>query len=108
MAATRSEVQPDKLRRLETWLLSAQSNDGVPTMALLIDFVPVSGGPAAPPFAAGEMLAGEVVFYPSMSPLRGQLVARSTAASRAAWPALQDRLPAAMAVFEAALTHPTG
>jgi hypothetical protein len=103
VAATRSEVQPDKLRRLETWLLHCAPAEGAPAVALLIDFVPVSGGPAASPFIAGEAIAGEVVFYPSATPLRAQLATRSPARARVDWPALPDGVLAALTTYETAL-----
>jgi SWIM zinc finger len=103
--ATRSEVQPDRLRRLETWLLHAALAEGAPVVALLIDFVPTAGGPAAPPFMAGETLAGEVVFYPSATPLRAQLVTGSSAAAPIGWPAFADGLGGALATYEAALAR---
>jgi hypothetical protein len=103
VAATRSEVQPDKLRRVETWLLHCAPAEGAPAVALLIDFVPVSGGPAASPFIAGEAIAGEVVFYPSATPLRAQLAARSPARARVDWPALPDGVLAALTTYETAL-----
>jgi hypothetical protein len=101
VVATRSEVQPDKLRRLETWLLQASA--AAPVFVLLVDFVPVSGGPVASPFTAGETLAGEVVFYPSATPLRGQLSTRTAANSHVEWPALPEGLRAALTTYEAAL-----
>jgi len=105
VAATRSEIQPDKLRRLETWLLHATPRDAAPAVALLIDFVPVSGGPASSPFIAGETLAGEVVFYPSATPLRGQLATRSPARANVDWPAFPEGLQSALAAYEAALAR---
>jgi SWIM zinc finger len=103
VAATRSEIQPDKLRRLETWLLHSALGQNAPTVALLIDFVPVSGGPATSPFIAGETLAGEVVFYPSATPLRAQLATRSPVRARVDWPAFPEGLLAALAAYESAL-----
>ncbi|MGJ4950953.1 SWIM zinc finger family protein [Bradyrhizobium sp. HKCCYLS20291] len=85
VAANLSEVQPDKLRRLETWLVNTRDDGSQPRAAVLIDFVPVSGGGAGFPFAPGEVIAGEVVFYPSAAPLRGLLASRRTAAA-ASWP----------------------
>ncbi|WP_257170193.1 SWIM zinc finger family protein [Bradyrhizobium sp. SRS-191] len=85
VAANRSEVQPDKLRRLETWLVNASHDLSQPRTAVLIDFVPVSGGGAGFPFAPGEVIGGEIVFYPSAAPLRGLLASRKTGAA-AAWP----------------------
>jgi hypothetical protein len=103
VAATRNEVQPDKLRRLETWLLHSAPAEAAPAVALLMDFVPVSGGPAASPFMTGETLAGEVVFYPSATPLRAQLATRSPARASIDWPALPEGLLAAMTTYETAL-----
>ncbi len=101
--ATASEVQPDKLRRLETWLLNTAPAQDSPSVALLIDFVPVSVGPSASPFTAGEILKGEVVFYPSAAPLRGQLATREAASTDLAWPALPWGLDAALRAYETAL-----
>jgi hypothetical protein len=98
-------VQPDKLRRLETWLINAAPAPDVPNVALLIDFVPVSVGPSAPPFAAGETLKGEVVFYPSAAPLRGQLATREAARADLAWPELSRGLDAALGAYETALAR---
>jgi hypothetical protein len=105
VAATQSEVQPDKLRRLETWLFSAAPVQDAPNVALLIDFVPVSVGPSASPFTAGETLKGEVVFYPSAVPLRGQLATREAASPNVAWPVLSRSLHAALSAYETALAH---
>jgi hypothetical protein len=73
VAANLSEVQPDKLRRLETWLVNAAPGEGEPRVAVLIDFAPASGGAFGFPFEPGEPINGEVVFYPSLAPLRGLL-----------------------------------
>jgi hypothetical protein len=104
VAANLSEVQPDKLRRLETWLVrvgpdrhapgrdvSSDAPDGeapegdVPRAAVLMDFVPVSGGAFGFAFEPGECLEGEVVFYPSAAPLRGLLATRKPAQA-VPWP----------------------
>jgi uncharacterized protein (DUF2267 family) len=99
VAATRSEVQVDRLRRLETWLARAAPANEAPSIALLIDFVPASGGPASSPFAAGEVFSGEVVFYPSATPLRGLLATRVPAAAPVDWPKWADGLDAALATY---------
>ena len=85
VAANLSEVQPDKLRRLETWLVNAAPGKDEPRVAVLIDFVPVSGGAFGFPFEPGECIEGEVVFYPSAAPLRGLLATRKPA-DAALWP----------------------
>ncbi|MGH6814955.1 MAG: SWIM zinc finger family protein, partial [Hyphomicrobiaceae bacterium] len=105
VVAARSEVQPDKLRRLETWLLNAAPAEGAAPFALLVDYVPVSAGVSASPFAAGETLAGEVVYYPSATPLRGLLATRTPCRDATAWPALPDTLETAFAAYETALTR---
>jgi hypothetical protein len=90
VAANLSEVQPDKLRRLETWLVNAApgkdaAGNDTPRAAVLIDFVQVSGGAFGFAFEPGECLEGEVVFYPSPAPLRGLLATRKPAEA-APWP----------------------
>ena len=72
VAGTLSEIQPDRLRRLETWLYREDPHDG-PRFAVLIDFVPLAGGIARSAYVLGERLAGTVVYYPSPVPLRGLL-----------------------------------
>jgi hypothetical protein len=68
VTGTHVEVQPDKLKRIETWLLAQR--DGEIENAVLIDFVPVATGTGGSPFLPGETLAAELVFYPSATPLR--------------------------------------
>jgi hypothetical protein len=104
VAATRSVVQPDRLRRLETWLLAASTDVAVP-MALLLDFVPATGGPSNPPFEPGETLTGEVVFYPSATPLRALLATRAAAQGEGAWPEFPAGLGAALARYRVALAQ---
>jgi hypothetical protein len=41
-----SEAQPDRLRRVETWLCRQGGSDGNSYYAVLIDFVPISSGAA--------------------------------------------------------------
>src|SRR5262252_2501297 len=45
--AVLSEAQPDRLRRVETWLWRESSADRMPAYAVLVDFVPISTGAAA-------------------------------------------------------------
>ena len=103
VAATRSEVQPDKLRRLETWLLNAAYVPDAPRFALLVEFVPVSAGASGLPFAPGEVIAGEVVFFPSAAPLRGLMATRASADAATAWPTFADGLDLALSDYERAL-----
>lgn len=105
VAATRSEVQPDKLRRLETWLINASLPDPATRVALLVDFVPVSAGVSASPFVAGETFCAEVVLYPSAAPLRGQLATRTPTSTAPPWPPMPDGLAAALSEYDAALAR---
>lgn len=99
VAANRSEVQPDKLRRLETWLISATAGVGEPRVAVLMDFVPVSGGGYGFPFEPGESVDGEIVFYPSVVPLRGLLASRKALSNPAAWPRSEPGISAALSDY---------
>lgn len=70
-----SEVQPDRLRRIETWLWC--EDDSSARVALLLDFVPVaSGASASGGYVVGDRFEAEVVFYPSVLPLRAQILQR--------------------------------
>jgi hypothetical protein len=75
VVATLSEVQPDRLRRLETWLWRETEQDA-PRFAVLIDFVPVATGAASSGYSVGDRVEAELVFYPSAIPMRAQ-IARS-------------------------------
>lgn len=102
-AANLAEVQPDKLRRQETWLVNAQPAEGQPRVAVLIDYVPVAGGASGFAIEPGEQLDGEVVFYPSAAPLRGLLASRKPATASAAWPKGHRGLGPALEEFAARL-----
>jgi hypothetical protein len=100
VVAVLSEVQPDKLRRIETWLwLESKAR-----FAVLLDFVPVATGAAASGYAVGERLEAELVFYPSAAPMRALLVRSSgsqASPDRLALP--EARLADAFVAYEAAL-----
>ncbi|SNT09085.1 SWIM zinc finger [Granulicella rosea] len=86
VVATLSEVQPDRLRRVETWLWRESEAPDKPACAVLIDFVPVATGGASGGYLVGDRIAAELAFYPSAAPLRAQIVrvqggAEATAAS---------------------------
>ena len=101
---TRAEVQPDRLRRIETWLWREGEGDS-PRFALLLDFIPVTVGGASGGFMVGETFEAELVFYASPVPLRA-LIATQTSASIAsrAMPAMPEaRLDAAWRTYEQAL-----
>lgn len=94
--ATHAEVQPDKLRRIETWLMSSQAD--APIYAVLIDFVPVATGAGGSSYLPGETLAAELVFYPSAAPLRAILAKRGDAPS--ATPIATAPLDAALDAYD--------
>jgi hypothetical protein len=101
--ATVNEVQPDKLRRLETWFGRIDGGEG-PQFALLIDFVPVSIGNASTLHAPGECLDAEMLFYPSTVPLRAIIAEQTGSVEKAEpWPAPAQDLEAAMQGYEASL-----
>jgi len=72
VVAALSEVQADRLRRLETWLWR-ETEQEAPRFAVLIDFVPVATGAASSGYSVGDRIDAELVFYPSALPLRAQI-----------------------------------
>jgi hypothetical protein len=77
--ANRTEAQPDKLFRSETWLWREGGGDG-PRFALLLDFLPLSAGVRPSGSRIGETFEADLVFYASPVPLRA-LIATQTSAS---------------------------
>jgi len=71
--AVLSEAQPDRLRRVETWLWRQEGAVGVPRCAVLIDFVPISSGAAAAGYLVGDQIDAELSFYRSPVPIRAQI-----------------------------------
>ena len=104
VVGTVSEVQPDRLRRLETWLSREGAEEG-PRAALLVDFVPVASGQTRGAYRTGERVGATVVFYPSARPLRGLMKEVSSPALE--WSAPLELpeadLAGAMAEYEDAL-----
>ena len=102
--ATMSEVQPDRLRRIETWLWCEQQ-DAAPRFALLLDFIPVATGTASGGCGVGDRLEAELVFYPSATPLRALLVTTtsSKSADKASLAIAEGPLETMLAAYEAAL-----
>jgi hypothetical protein len=105
VVAVTSAVQPDKLRRVDTWLLDLKPPAEEVRMALLTDFAPASSGTVGAALVAGEVIDAEIVFYPSAAPLRGLLNTWSSRAAGPAWPALPAGLEAGFAAYESALTR---
>ena len=102
--ASLSEVQPDRLRRLETWLWREDAGEE-PQFAVLIDFVPVAGGPTRAAYQPGEKLGAALVYYPSARPLRALIREVTVPAQECSADIhLSDQsLAAAMAEYEDAL-----
>lgn len=105
VVATVNTVQPDRLRRLETWLSRLDLGDG-PRFAVLTDFVPVSAGAVGSLYAPGERLEAELAFYPSGAPLRA-IIAEQTggALKEGRWPAPAEDLAGAMAHYDGMLAR---
>src|SRR5215471_15489348 len=103
--AVLSEAQPDRLRRVESWMW--RESDGNPACAVLLDFVPISTGAAAGGYLAGDEIDAELTFYRSCVPLRAQI----TRLHRGAEPSLRpftlpmEGLGASYANYEQALAQ---
>lgn len=99
-----SEVQPDRLRRLETWLWREAATEGQ-RAALLVDFVPVASGQTRGAYRTGEQIGATVVFYPSARPLRALMKEIASPAHECTAPLElpQENLAGAVAKFEDAL-----
>ena len=94
---TVAEVQPDKLRRHETWL-SRRGDGAAPRFAVLIDFFPVSLGKTVNPHSVGEVFEAELVYFHSTAPLRAVMaVQNGPTVPGGRWPRPADDVPAAIA-----------
>jgi hypothetical protein len=105
--AVLSEAQPDRLRRVETWLRRQGGPDGTPQCAVLIDFVPISTGAAAGGYLVGDRIDAELSFYRSTIPLRAQITTLKTGAEQSREPlaAADETLSASYANYEGALAQ---
>jgi len=105
--AVLSEAQPDKLRRVETWLWREGSADGKPRQAVLIDFVPISTGAAAGGYLVGDQIDAELSFYRSTIPLRAQISRLNRGAEQSGEPLTlpNERLSNSYANYELALAQ---
>jgi hypothetical protein len=105
--AALSEAQPDRLRRMETWLWRESGADGMPECALLIDFVPISTGTAAGGYLVGDEIDAELSFYRSTIPLRAQISKLNRGAEQSRRPLTlpRQRLGASYANYEQALAQ---
>jgi hypothetical protein len=105
VVGTVSEVQPDRLRRLETWLWREGASEGQ-RAALLVDFVPVASGQTRGAYRTGERVGATVVFYPSARPLRALIKEVTSPAQECSAPLElpEANLAGAMAGYEDALS----
>ena len=101
-----SEAQPDRLRRVETWLWRQSGADGAPQCAVLIDFVPISGG-AVGGYLVGDQIEAALSFYRSTIPLRAQIAELKTGAEQSKEPFVlpNGTLGASYAMYEHALAQ---
>src|SRR5215813_6306558 len=81
-----TEAQPDRLRRVETWLWRESGTDQSPSSAVLIDFVPLAGGAATGGYLVGDRVEAELCFYHSSVPLRVQIAKLNKGAAQSAEP----------------------
>lgn len=92
---TRTVIQPDDLQRIETWFIleepvapSGETTNARPdpTHAMLMDFHALSQGRMTSPYAPGDRVPAEMVFFPSATPVRAILGARHPSAPSATAP----------------------
>jgi SWIM zinc finger len=81
-----SEAQPDRLRRVETWLCRESGTDQTPSCAVLIEFVPLAGGAATGGYLVGDQVDAELCFYRSTVPLRAQIATLNKGATQSSEP----------------------
>jgi hypothetical protein len=105
--AVLSEAQPDRLRRIETWLWCESDSDGTPRCGLLIDFVPISTGAATGGYLVGDQINAELIFYRSSIPLRAQITILNKGAEQSSEPLAlpTEDLRASYAEYERALAQ---
>lgn len=101
--ATINEVQPDKLRRLETWIARMGQGDAI-QFAVLMDFMPASLGAVSTSYSPGETFEADLAFYPSAAPLRAIVVEQiGSAAKDGHWSAPPHDVAKAVDIYEAKL-----
>jgi len=103
VAGVRSVIQPDRLRRIETWLAAAEAEASGFARALLLDFVPVQTGATGDALPAGERFPAELIFYPSAAPLRAIIAARGAASALGVAPSGGASLDEAFAAHQTRL-----
>jgi len=102
-----SEAQPDRLRRVETWLCRQGGSDGNSSYAVLIDFVPVSSGATTGGYLVGDEFEAELCFYRSTIPLRAQIATLRKGAEQSKEPVTlaNDTLSVSYTHYERALAQ---
>jgi hypothetical protein len=102
-----SEVQPDRLRRVETWLWRQSGGEEIPRCAVLLDFIPVSGSAATGGYLVGDRIDAELAFYRSSVPLRAQIATleRGAAPGNELLPLPDARLSDSYVDYERALAR---
>jgi len=107
VVAALSEAQPDRLRRIETWLWheGVREDLNAPRFAVLIDFVPVATGAASGGYSVGDRIEAELVFYSSSAPMRAQIVHALSGAQACDAPLElpEQTLDAAYKIYQSAL-----
>jgi hypothetical protein len=105
--AVLSEAQPDRLRRVETWLWCQSGADRMPQCGVLIDFVPISTGAAVAGYLVGDQIDAELSFYGSTVPLRAQITTLNHGAEQTnePLPVPDDTLSVSYARYERALAQ---
>lgn len=105
--AVLSEAQPDRLRRLETWLWRESGADEQPQCAVLIDFIPIATGAATGGYLVGDQIDAELTFYRSTIPLRAQITTLRRGAQQVSQPLTvpDERLSVSYAKYERALAQ---
>lgn len=99
--AAREEIQPDRLRRIETWL---ECREPETRHAVLLDYVPIGAGASGNLYLPGEILEAELAFYPSPVPVRAQIVAHGgTRMATSGWTGPAHSLSAAIEAWRTAL-----
>lgn len=105
--AVLSEAQPDRLRRVETWLWRESGGNRQPQCAVLIDFMPMATGAATGGYLVGDQIGAELTFYRSTIPLRAQITRLKTGAEQNSEPIRlpDERLSVCYANYERALAQ---
>lgn len=102
-----SEAQPDRLRRVETWLWRENGADREQQCAVLIDFIPIATGATTGGYLVGDRIDAELTFYRSTVPLRAQITTLKRGAEQNSEPLAlpKELLSVSYANYERALAQ---